>query len=269
MDHADPVLESLLQTLVSNIRAVLGRDLVGIYLYGSAASGDFDPGVSDLDLVAVTTPEVEGIDLAGLDRMQLDIVRRNPAWSDRLEIVYIGRTTLRSFRTSGGSLAVISPGEPFHVVGDAADWLQNWYLVRETGVTLDGVAAADVIPPVTRAEFIAAVRRYAGWLTGRNHREVGPGHLAYTVLSVCRALRTVRTGLPCSKQEAAAWAAERMPEWAWLIDAALRCRLSRGTTGFDDEQTRAAAEAFIELLADEITDSTPAEGAAPRVSSPE
>jgi len=35
-----------------------------------------------------------------------------------------------------------------------------------------------------------------------------------------------------------------------------RCRLSRGTTGIDDEQTRAAAETFIGLLADEITGPT-------------
>jgi predicted nucleotidyltransferase len=259
MDHNHPMLGSLLETLVSGIRAVLGGDLVGIYLYGSSVSGGFDPGVSDLDLVAVTSPEVEEIDLAGLEQMQLDIVRRYPEWSDRLEIVCIGRTTLGSFRTSPGSLAVISPGEPFHVVGDVADWLQNWYLVRETGVTLYGVAAADVIPPIARVEFVAAVVRYAQELRNRNYDDLGPESLAYAVLSLCRALRTVRTGMHCSKQEAAAWTTERMPEWAWLIDAALRSRMSRGTTGFDDEQTRTDAQRLIRLLADEITGSMSAD----------
>lgn len=253
MDHNHAMLEPLLETLVSGIRAVLGGDLLGIYLYGSSVSGGFDPGVSDLDLVAVTSAEVEEIDLAGLEQMHLDIVSRNPEWSDRLEIIYIGWTTLQSFRTSAGSLAVISPGEPFHVVGEVAEWLQNWYLVRNAGVTLYGAAAADVIPPIARVEFVAAVVRYADWLRKRNHDDLGPGSLAYAVLSLCRALRTVRTGMHGSKQEAAAWTRERMPEWAWLVDAALRCRLSRGTTGFADEQTRAAAEAFIGLLADEIT----------------
>jgi predicted nucleotidyltransferase len=246
------MLESLLETLVSDMRAVLGGDLVGIYLCGSAVSGGFDPGVSDLDLVAVTSAEVEEIDLTGLEHRQLDIVSRNPEWSDRLEIVYIGRTTLQSFRTSPGSLAVISPGEPFHVVGDVAEWLQNWYLVRETGVNLYGLAAADVIPPIARVEFVAAVVRYADWLEHRNYDDLNPGSLAYAVVSLCRALRTVRTGMHCSKQEAAAWTTERMPEWAWLIDAALRCRMSRGTIGFDDERTRSEARRFIRLLADEI-----------------
>jgi hypothetical protein len=153
MDRDHPTLEPLLEALVSGIRAVLGGDLVGVYLYGSAVSGGFDPGVSDVDLVVVTSPEVEEIDFAGLDRMQLAVIDRNPEWRDRIEIIYIGRTTLWSFRTNIGSLAVVSPGEPFHVVGDVADWYQNWYLVRETGVTLHGVAAADVIPPITRAEY--------------------------------------------------------------------------------------------------------------------
>jgi hypothetical protein len=208
--------------------------------------------VSDIDLVVVTTPEVEAIDLAGLDRMQLDVINRNLEWRDRLEIIYVGWATLQLFRTSDGSLAVVSPGEPFHVVGDVADWHQNWYLVRETGVTLHGVAPTDVIPPITSAEYVAAVRRYAGWLGDRNCDDAGPGFLTYAVLSLCRALRTVRTGLPCSKQEGAAWVSERMPAWAWLIDAALRCRMSRGTTGFDDEQTRTSAQGFIGLLAREI-----------------
>ena len=252
MDRDHPTLEPLLEALVSGIRAVLGGDLVGVYLYGSAVSGGFDPGVSDVDLVVVTSPEVEEIDFAGLDRMQLAVIDRSPEWRDRIEIIYIGRTTLWSFRTNIGSLAVVSPGEPFHVVGDVADWYQNWYLVRETGVTLHGVAATDVIPPITRAEYVTAIQRYARWMGDRNYADLGPGSLAYAVLSLCRALRTVHTGLPCSKREGAAWVAERMPDWAWLIDAALRCRMARGTSGFDDGQTRADAQRFIGLLADEI-----------------
>jgi hypothetical protein len=81
---------------------------------------------------------------------------------------------------------------------------------------------------------------------------VGGGVIAYTILTMCRALRTVRTGTHGSKQEAAAWTRERMPEWAWLVNVALECRLSRGTIGFEDERSRAAAETFIALLATKI-----------------
>ncbi len=239
--------------LVSEIQGVLGDDLVGLYLYGSSVSGGFDPEVSDIDLVAVTSSEVEALDLAGLDQMQNALVSRYPEWSDRLEIVYIGRATLGSFRTSPGSLAVISPAEPFHTPDErVAEWLQNWYLVRETSVCLYGADAASIVPPIAWAEFVAATVRYADEVRSRSRLGASGGVIAYTILTLCRALRTVQSRTQDSKQEAAAWTRDRMPEWAPIIDTALTCRLSRGTIGFDDERTRAAAETFIAVLADEI-----------------
>lgn len=73
MDADDPVPDALLERLVTDLRAVLRADLVGIYLYGSYVSGGFDPGVSDLDLVAVVAPQVAAIDLRGLGRMHRDL----------------------------------------------------------------------------------------------------------------------------------------------------------------------------------------------------
>lgn len=239
--------------LALEIHGALGDDLVGLYVYGSSVSGGFDPGVSDIDLIAVTSPEVDALDIAGLGRMQHAFVRRYPEWSDRLEIVYIGRATLQTFRTSRGSLAIISPGEPFHVRDErVAEWLQNWYLVRETGICLYGAHAAAIVPPIAWTEFVAATVRYAHELRNRSRLGVSGGVLAHTILTMCRALRTVQTQTHGSKQDSAAWTRERMPEWAPLIDAALKCRLSRGAIGFEDEPSCAAAETFIASLADEI-----------------
>jgi len=251
MERTERLSSDLLNGLVSDVRSVLGDDLVGLYLYGSAVAGGFDAGVSDIDLAAVTSSDVEWLDLAGLVRMHGRFVERNPAWRDRLEIVYVGRATLESFRTSPGALAVISPGEPFRVRQDPiVDWLQNWYLIRETSETLWGTPASAVVPPIAWSEFVAATRRYAGELHDRSR--VGGGTLSYAILTMCRALRTVEMQAPSSKQEAAVWTRDRMPEWAWLIDAALACRLSGGRIGLDDVRSRAAAETFITLLRERI-----------------
>jgi hypothetical protein len=233
----------VLSPLATDLRVVLGDDLVGLYLYGSAVAGGFDPGVSDLDLVAITRRPVADLDLPGLDGVHRKVVDRDRGWSDRLEIVYVSLDALAGGAGSRDPLAVISPGEPFHVTGPASDWLQNWYLARETGIALFGPSAADVMPPVSRPDFLAAVGRYLEYLR-RN------GDLAYAVLSACRAVRTLQTGAHCSKQEGAAWVRERMPEWAWLIAAALACRLSRGAVGFHDTPTREAAARLVALLAD-------------------
>jgi predicted nucleotidyltransferase len=249
--------DALLEDLVSRIHAELGDGLVAVYLYGSYVSGGFGPGVSDLDLVAVTMADAGDLDLTGLDRVHRDVVSRAPEWSDRLEVVYVGREALRSFRSSHGPLAIVSPGEPFHLrEDDLAEWVQNWYLVRETGITLYGPPAAEIVPTIEWSEFVAATARYATEIATRNLSEASAGSLAYDVLTMCRALMTVQTQTHPSKQEAAAWTREELPDWAWLVDTALRCRLSRGTVGFDDAESRAAAAEFIGLIAMRVSGRT-------------
>jgi predicted nucleotidyltransferase len=249
----EPSIDTLLEGLVAGVHAVLGDDLVGVYLYGSYVSGGFDPGVSDLDLVAVTSREPEEVDLEGLGRVHGAFVRANPDWDDRLEIVYISRAALRSFRTSDARLAVISPGEAFHLRDDrVVEWLQNWYLIRETGVVLYGPPAASLVPPISMAEFVAAAARYADQIAHQSLKGATPGARAYAVVTISRALRTVETQAHVSKHEGAAWAREQMPEWAWLMDEALRCRISKGTIGLDSERSRAGAEEFIATVAARI-----------------
>jgi hypothetical protein len=99
---------------------------------------------------------------------------------------------------------------------------------------------------------VDATALYAIELRHKSHAGASSGALAYAILTQCRALSAVETGERVSKQGAAAWTRERMPEWAWLIDLALECRLSRGTMGFGDDRSRAAADQFIGLLADQV-----------------
>lgn len=243
----------VLEALTSGIRTALGDDLVAVYLYGSYVSGGFDAHVSDLDLVVVTEPEIDALDLDEIERMHARIALASPDWDDRIEVVYVGRATLASFRSSAGRLAVVSPGEPFHVRDDrVVEWLQNWYLVRQTGVVLDGPPAADVIPSVSWAEFVAAAARYAAQIARQDLRAASPGTIAYNVLTMCRAHMAVRGSLHGSKQEAAAWARRRSPEWAPVINEALRCRSSRGSVGFEVSTTRADAARFIEFVASAV-----------------
>jgi Domain of unknown function (DUF4111) len=239
-------------SLADALTAALAGDLVGLYAYGSVVSGGFDPGVSDLDLVAVTARDAVDLDLDVLDHVHRTFVADHPDWDDRLEVVYIGQGTLRDFRTSGADLAVISPGEPFHLSGPVRDWLQNWYLVRETGAAVAGKAAADVFPEIVLDEYLSAIAAYAGWLAAQNLEALPPGALAYAVISLCRALRTVRIRRPCTKQEGAEWAADIEPASASLIQTAWACRLSRGAIGLDDPATRTVAADFIRTHAEKI-----------------
>jgi hypothetical protein len=239
------------EELTTSLRSALGPDLVALYLYGSAVSGGYDTGVSDIDLVVVTEHDLGADTIARIESFHAHTVERHPEWHDRLELVYVKRDTLARFR-DGGAIGVISPGEPFHVRDGIELWLQNFYLVREFGVTLAGPGPAATIPEITWREFLAATTSYADEVRGRSLRDATPGSRAYNVLTMCRALCTVRMNRTCSKHEGAAWIRTQMPEWAYLIDAAECCRLSHGQTGFADLETLQAAERLVALLGDAI-----------------
>ena len=208
------------------MRSVLGEHLVGVYLYGSLVAGDFDEGVSDIDLLAATTHPVDTQDLLRLEVMHDAFARDHPRWEGRIEVGYVSLQALQTFKTETREIAVISPGEPLHHKDAGRDWLINWYFVRERGVTLLGPPPEEIIAAVSKDEFLEAVRKQADdwgeWVETVRGRK---GH-AYAVLTLCRALYTHRNGEQVSKQRAAAWARRELPEWAKLIDDALVWRAS-------------------------------------------
>jgi hypothetical protein len=222
-----------------------------VYLYGSAVVGGFAPGVSDIDLLVVLERDLDDATSALLRTFHAKVTEQHPDWDDRLELVYVGRGTLANFR-SGGSLGVISPGEPFHLRDGVELWISNFYQVRETGVTVFGPPPADTVPPVSWSEFRTEIRRYADEVCSRDLPEATPDGRAYCVLTMCRAFATIRDDRAYSKDEAAALVRSSMPEWAWLIDEAVSCRLSRGRSGFADERTIEAARRFVALVGNMI-----------------
>lgn len=80
-----PEANAVLQALLAGVQSVLGERLVGLYVHGSLAGGDFDPQRSDVDFLVVTTDELPGQVLAALEAMHATHLRRMTAipWRDR------------------------------------------------------------------------------------------------------------------------------------------------------------------------------------------
>jgi predicted nucleotidyltransferase len=152
-----PDINILLDILLSRIQSILGKKLVGLYLYGSLVMGDFDHESSDIDLLAVISSDIDDEEFSRLDKMQTDFINKYKEWDDRIEIAYLSENALKTFKTQRSQIAIISPGEPFHVKDAGIDWLMNWYIVREKGVTLFGPPATSIIPSISKEEFIHAV----------------------------------------------------------------------------------------------------------------
>jgi predicted nucleotidyltransferase len=47
-------VNAVLQELLTAVQPILGRQFIGLYLYGSLAASDFHPNRSDIDFVVVT-----------------------------------------------------------------------------------------------------------------------------------------------------------------------------------------------------------------------
>jgi len=246
-------INRLLESLLSHIRHIFQERLVGLYLYGSLTTGDFDPDSSDIDLLVVTSSQITTPEFKALHAMHRDFIRANPEWEDRIDAVYLPLAALRRFRSEKNPI-VISPGEPFHVrEGEALrDWLQNWYIVRESGIALFGPPPKAVIPSITQDEFVEAVRRYAAEVSGWLGHEPNRKSQAYAILTLCRALHVHRTGKTASKRQAALWAQEEFPEWSRLIQGALEWRQAWRDEHVDHAATRAETMQFIKFVSDQI-----------------
>jgi hypothetical protein len=162
---------------------------------------------------------------------------------------------LATFRTASSPAARISPGEPFHRIEVDRGWLIDWYQLREVGVALRGPAIDSLIPEITHGEYLDAVRQHL--LTWRDSLDdlESQGDQAYAVLTMCRGLRTVRTGEHVSKRQAARWASEELPEHADLIRDALEWRArSRGGLRIDGTTTRATTARFVEMVLELVSE---------------
>lgn len=208
----DARMSALINELLADIQGVLQEHLVGLYLYGSLVSGGFDEAISDIDLLAATAREVDDDALATLLAMHDRFARDNPAWDNRIEVAYLSVDGLRSYKERTSRMAIISHGEPLHVIDAGIDWLANWYLVRVSGMTLFGPPPDAIIAPASKAEYVEAIREYARELIRRGAQMQERGWQSYTILSLCRARYTYLTGEHISKLAAAAWAQGAFPE---------------------------------------------------------
>jgi hypothetical protein len=224
-----PDLDDLLRRLVSGMRAVLGDDLVGVYLQGSFALGDADVH-SDVDLIAVTASDVTAGQLAGLQVMHAHLHRLPNRWASHLEGSYLPRADVRRRGPVSRSFPYLDNGSDTLIADPHCDSQVMRWITRERGIALTGPAPATLIDPVEPEQLrdemdgvLTELLRYA--------REPSPvGRMsrwmqAFVVTTLCRILATSATGTVASKRAALEWAHDRVPSaWRDLITGAIEDR---------------------------------------------
>jgi hypothetical protein len=214
----------MLEALLPGIRNVLGDNLVGIYLRGSLALGDFIPATSDIDVLVVTARPVDDAEFDALADLHARLAASSHPYAKRLEIAYVDRAAWRRFEP-GLRHPSLGQGETLAWSEHRDNWILERWTVRECGVTLLGPAPQTLIDPITTDELRMAVRaRLPDWADWANQPDDPDwrsprAHKAYVVETMCRALAALAGGQLLSKPRAVAWALATLPEpWRSMVE---------------------------------------------------
>jgi hypothetical protein len=211
--------------------------------------GDFDPEISDIDLLAVVSSDVDQGQFDRLHAMHDDLEAKHPGWKGRIEVQYVSVHALQTFRTQSSQIAAISPGEPFHFKDAGREWLINWYIILERGQALYGPDPGTYIPPISKQEYLQTVREHAKmWLEWVEEPQ-DPGWQCYVIMTMCRIAYALCFGEQPSKRAAALWMQDEHPDWAWLIRRTLAWRRGERDEGSAQLATWDEIAPFVRFVA--------------------
>jgi predicted nucleotidyltransferase len=219
-------VNEVLAALHTQVKAVLGSQFVGLYLYGSLATGDFNLESSDLDFLVVTEDLLPSETIAALETLHQELWAGGLKWAAKLEGSYVPRALIRRHDPEGPACPTVNEGA-FFIDRRGSDWILQRHVIRECGLVLDGPDPKTLIDPVSAEEIRGAVLGVLAewwfpmldqpaWLSER-----GSEYHAYAVISLCRALHALRHGTIVSKPAAARWAQAEYQQWQPLIEQAL------------------------------------------------
>jgi len=242
---AEGTLRTYAAETARRVSEVAGDRLIGVWLVGSAALQDYDPGRSDVDVQAVTTFRLS---LAEREQLVARLAHEAlPVPARGLEFVLYAAEDLQA---AGGPRFQLNlntgPRLEHHLAYEAADDPGFWFTIdvdiaRWTAVPLLGPPPAEVFPELPRAMVATAVLEGLDWWSEHS------GTPTQTLLSACRSWAWATDGRWRSKGESARWAMPRLAD-PRPVEAALRVRAGEDVqppTAQDADQVVAAARAAL------------------------
>ncbi len=207
-----------LDSVVEIVRGVLGREVLGAYLFGSAALGGLKPE-SDLDVLVVASRRMTQEEKELLvERLAASSGRSEPTGRRRrVEVTVVVASEIRPWRYpprmdlqygdwlrgafERNDAAAWAPGEN----PDLAPLLT---MTLQADLPLVGPPPAELIDPVPHEDLLAATVGYLDDVAA----ELADGDTRNVILTLARVWSTVVTGVIRSKDAAAEWALARLPE---------------------------------------------------------
>jgi hypothetical protein len=218
------VINTLVAEWVEGVKHIFGNKVIGLYLGGSLAYGDFVPERSDIDLQAVVMSPLTEDELKLVEQLHKEIEKRCPEWANRTECSYVPLELMRELMPPTTPRPWWGFGTLYAAAPAGNEWTINHYLLSQSGISLEGPDFNTLIPPIDIQDVrIASARDLLtewapkiddfSWLSSSHHQ-------SYLVLNLCRILHTAIGGETGSKKIAGLWAKTSYPRWKDLIEEA-------------------------------------------------
>lgn len=219
-----PELNAVLQELLGSVQSILPDDFVAAYLQGSFAVGDFDRH-SDCDFVVVVNEDLSEPQHHSLQVMHERIYELKYEWATHLEGSYFPAGVLRDHNQAGTELWYLDNGSRALVRSQHDNTVVVRWIVREKGVALAGPPPSVLIDPipteVLRREILATFTEWGEQILADPQRINNRFYQTFAVLSYCRMLHDLHSGVIGSKRSGTEWAKRNVDaSWTDLIDRA-------------------------------------------------
>jgi predicted nucleotidyltransferase len=224
-----PELREVLDTFVNEISKELGQNIIGIYMVGSLATGDFDLD-SDVDFLVITKTELVESNIKALEAIQKNIQQMGCYPAKHLEGSFISIEDVNNWQTVGKKELYYFDNGSTDMEKSTHDnkWHVRW-IIRERGITLIGQRPEQIVQAVPigeveseiRAAMIEAMKGFKDEIDQPRSFWNSKFGQSFAVLTFCRMMHTLKSGTIQSKKAGAEWAKQFVePKWVNIIDQA-------------------------------------------------
>jgi hypothetical protein len=256
-----PEISPVLDDYLGELERRLPGLLAGFYLHGSLALAAFNPRLSDIDFLAITSRPTTDSDCATLQAIHADLARRHPRWpleGSYLQWGDVGRCDVTLDPRPHYHDGVLTPASRQDT--RSVTWWVTWWLVRHSGIAMAGPPGEELPISLDWDDMHGRMREnLAGYWSQFVNR---PARMAWlladygiqwAVLGVLRQHYSLRESAITSKEGAASYGLATLPtRWHRLIGEGLAIRAGAGGSAYRWRPGRAIeARAFLaEILAD-------------------
>lgn len=217
-------INKLLHSITKAIVNLFGKDLIGLYLFGSLTYDDFNFGRSDIDLVAVLSKPALEKQIKLINKLHLKIAKENKKWAKRIECSYTPIKMFNSKFPPKSPRPYFGQGILYPKVIYGNEWLINNYLLYKYGLALVGPDFKKLVKPIKITDVKKACLKdlTEEWMPKiKKHQYFDDSHRqSYVILNLCRILYTLKRGFLASKRVSALWVKNKYKEWKNLIQTA-------------------------------------------------